>query len=167
MIALDGNAIWAVNYQDRTLTRVDRRGRAEGDRRSRRLGDRSRGRSRLRMDAQLLRRKTLAPGPVHRRVNAIVPVGLDPTALTAGDAVYVTNETAGTLLRIEPETLRSVILRHRLAGPAGVVTDGRSVWVAESFGQRVLQLDARTGETLRSIKLSLAPDALALSGNVL
>lgn len=69
--------------------------------------------------------------------------------------------------RINPRSLAVTVVRRRLPGPSGIVAEGGNVWVALSFARRLVELDGRTGRTLRTLTVSLPPETLALGGGAL
>ena len=164
-VALDRLAIWTVNFEDQTVTRLSRGGRAAT------AAGTTAPATALATGAGAAWALSSYDGNLSRidertgRITQIVPVGSQPTALAVGSAVFVTNQSSGTLVRVDPVTLHRSLLRHGLAGPSGVVAEGSLVWVAESFRNRILEVDGRTGRTLRTLAVSLSPDALALGSD--
>lgn len=70
------------------------------------------------------------------RVEAIIPTGQESLALAAGaDAVWVTNQAAGTVSRIDPRTNRVVKTIELGFNPHGVVVADGGVWVAIAQGR--------------------------------
>ncbi len=82
----------------------------------------------------------------------VVPVGRDPLTLTvAAGRVWVLNVADGTLSMIDPGsgTEKRLTLREAVG-----VTSGRgAVWVAYD-GNRMAQLDGRTGSVLKTFRLA-------------
>ena len=73
---------------------------------------------------------------------------------TGGGAVWIANETDGTVTRIDPGT-NSIVWRVRLdqdplpsTNPVGVAFGGGSVWAADNGSDKVWRLDPSTGQIL-------------------
>ena len=73
---------------------------------------------------------------------------------TAGGAVWIANETDGTITRVDPST-NAIVWRARLdtdplptTSPVGVAFGGGSLWAADRGSDRVWQLDPATGAIL-------------------
>ncbi len=166
-VAVDRDAVWVVDYGDRTVTRVTR---ATGATATTGTGSPATALAcgsgacwaLSSFDGSLARLDTESGN-----VDASSSVGSDPSAVAAGSAVFVTSQSAGTLLRVDPRSLSVSVLRRRLPGPSGVVAEGNVVWVALSFARQLVELDGATGRTLRTLTVSLSPDALALGGGAL
>jgi DNA-binding beta-propeller fold protein YncE len=89
---------------------------------------------------------------------------LSSVAATNG-AVWVTDVT-GTVLRIDPETA-TLLSRFRLRGaPCGVAARGGAVWVTDAARDRLMRLDALTGEQVgKPIRVGTRPCAVTVSGD--
>jgi DNA-binding SARP family transcriptional activator len=166
-VAVDRDAVWVVDYGDRTVTRVARSTGASAT-----TGTGSPATA-LATGAGACWAVSSFDGSLDQLeprggdLVAGVSVGLDPTAVATGSNVYVTSQSAGTLLRVDSRSLDVGVLRRHLPGPSGVVAQGNVIWVALSFSRQIIEVDSRTGRTLRTLTVSLSPDALALGGGAL
>ena len=84
-------------------------------------------------------------------IGHVVPVGRDPLSLTvAAGRVWVLNVADGTLSMIDPET--GTVKRLALREVVGVTSTKAAVWVAYD-GNRLAQLDGRTGAVVKTFRL--------------
>jgi DNA-binding SARP family transcriptional activator/outer membrane protein assembly factor BamB len=160
-IAVADGVLWAANFDDQTVERVDLRTHAvhtigtDGAVTSIAvgagglwLGERSGGEV-IRLD------------PTTGQVLARIRVGAGTVGIATGfGSVWVSSESAGTVDRIDPADDR-VVARLRLRGPAGIAVAPSGIWVAESFGRSLAEIDPRSNTVAVRIPLDLAPDALA------
>src|SRR5262245_66248974 len=94
------------------------------------------------------------------QVLARIPTGDSPGAATAAyGAVWVTNDGAGTLARIDPQTNR-VTRRVRLKPGVFSVTHGfGALWVVNYKRNTLTRVDPSTSRT-RSVRVGAVPDGL-------
>lgn len=161
-LVLRGNALWAANFGDRTVTRVDvpnGTGIAVG---------------------------LPAPPTAVAVGNNAVWVGssfspvlfrLDPESAqlvgtvrlraptdgvaVSGDAVWVVNQEKGTLVRVDPRTGRTAVVRRQLGGPTAIQARNGDLWIAASFARRLLRVNPHT-LAVTAFPLTLAPQTLSI-----
>ncbi len=142
-VLAEPGAIWAVAYQDATVRRIVRTTGAQTA-----VSTSSPATALAGGDGAVWALSPFDPSLVRfdsrtGRLTDRIPVGPDPTAIAAGQgAVFVTSQESGTVTRVDGRTLAAVVLRRHLAGPDGIVAAGDAVWVALTFGQKLIELDA-------------------------
>jgi ABC-type transport system substrate-binding protein/class 3 adenylate cyclase len=88
-------------------------------------------------------------------------MGGAPSAVAVGGGwVWVADAAAGSVLKVDPGTLRVVARLPAGNDPEALVFGGGSVWIANRAGGTVTRLDPRTG-TLRSVAVGRDPSGLA------
>jgi len=101
-----------------------------------------------------------------KRVVKTIKVGVEPNGLSAiGSYLWVTDHTAGKLLRIDPRTNR-VTGTVKLAGADWVTGLGGSLYVSQETNV-VTRVDARTLQVLGSAKVARNPLGSAIVSNEL
>jgi streptogramin lyase len=97
-----------------------------------------------------------------------VAVGGRPGGIAAAAGrIWVGNFTPnGSLTAIDPATNRVVDQIQTTAQPAGLLGDGKTLWVADYSGS-VLRVDATTGNVQARISIGGNPEALALGFGLL
>jgi len=102
--------------------------------------------------------------PASGRVERRTRIGVGARLVASGpDGVYVSHTRTGRVLRIDPDSGEVVGRARTPRWPQGLaVADGR-LWVACTFGQKVVSLDARTLERLTSTPVDGAPDAVTVT----
>ena len=88
--------------------------------------------------------------------------GLADTALGHG-AVWVTNPQEGTLTKIDPASADVQQVLDGLGGPSGLTIDDDYIWVADTFGKRIVAI-VPLRASAPEIELALAPSAIAHAG---
>ena len=93
---------------------------------------------------------------------ATVHVGLSASFVAAGGgALWVTDHTAGRLVRVDPST-GSVKSRVAVPGyPFGIAYGAGSVWVGSRYQSRVTRISVKTNRRQARIRVGSAPYALA------
>jgi YVTN family beta-propeller protein len=97
---------------------------------------------------------------------APIPVGEGPSSVVvAEDAAWVPSRVDGWVARVDVGT--NQVTRHKQVGstPSGVAAapDGSMVWVVNHQDKTVTQLDGRSRQVIRRIKLLVAPDQAAFA----
>jgi sugar lactone lactonase YvrE len=89
------------------------------------------------------------------RVEAVVPVGVDPLQLVvAARQVWTMEFGEGTLARIDPGTNKAAAVD--IGEAAGMASDGDDIWVAAN-GKTLVRLDGASGRQERVLKLAKKP----------
>jgi streptogramin lyase len=89
------------------------------------------------------------------RVEAVVPVGVDPLQLVvAARQVWTMEFGQGTLARIDPATNKAAAVD--IGEAAGIASDGDHIWVAAN-GNTLVRLDGESGRRERLLKLARKP----------
>jgi sugar lactone lactonase YvrE len=89
------------------------------------------------------------------RVEAVVPVGVDPLQLVvAARQVWTMEFGEGTLARIDPGTNKAAAVD--IGEAAGMASDGDDIWVAAN-GNTLVRLDGASGRQERVLKLAKKP----------
>jgi streptogramin lyase len=89
------------------------------------------------------------------RVEAVVPVGVDPLQLVvAARQVWTMEFGQGTLARIDPATNKAAAID--IGEAAGMASDGDDIWVAAN-GNTLVRLDGESGKRERVLKLARKP----------
>jgi YVTN family beta-propeller protein len=106
--------------------------------------------------------------PASGALVAQVPVGTDPTAMTAGaGAVWAVNTDDDTVARIDPAT-RSVVQVIDVGGaPSSAVIGGGSLWVANSSSGTVSRIDPASGRVQQTLPVGATPSAVAFDRGAL
>jgi DNA-binding SARP family transcriptional activator/DNA-binding beta-propeller fold protein YncE len=161
-LVLRGDVLWAANFGDRTVTRVD-----------------------VPSGAGIAVGVPAAPTTVAVGGNAVwvgtsfapvlfrldpasaqlvgtvrLPAPADGVAVSRG-AVWVVNQEAGTLVRVDPRTGRTTVVRRQLGGPTAIQARDGHLWIAASLARRLLRVDTRT-LAVTTFPLMLAPQALSV-----
>ena len=161
-LALHANALWAVNFGDHTVTRLDL---ATG--RSVTAGIPAAPTAIAVANNAVWIGSSFSPllfrlDPTSAQVVATVSLPSSADGLAASShAVWVVNQEAGTLVRVNPQTDKPTVVRRRLGGPIGIQAHAGRLWIAASFARRLLRVD--TGRlTVTPFPLKLAPQALSI-----
>jgi len=95
-------------------------------------------------------------------VSAQVKLESAPTAIaTGGGSVWVANELAGTVSRLNPTS--NLVHTTSVDGHLGGIAYGaRSVWVTKSDARALVQINPRTSEVVQNIPVGNAPGAVAV-----
>jgi sugar lactone lactonase YvrE len=89
------------------------------------------------------------------RVEAVVPVGVDPLQLVvAARQVWTMEFGRGTLTRIDPASNKAAAID--IGEAAGMASDGEDIWVAAN-GNTLVRLDGESGKRERVLKLASRP----------
>jgi DNA-binding beta-propeller fold protein YncE len=89
------------------------------------------------------------------RVEAVVPVGVDPLQLVvAARQVWTMEFGQGTLSRIDPASNKAAAID--IGQAAGMASDGEDIWVAAN-GNTLVRLDGESGKRERVLKLAGKP----------
>jgi streptogramin lyase len=89
------------------------------------------------------------------RVEAVVPVGVDPLQLVvAARQVWTMEFGQGTLSRIDPASNKAAAID--IGQAAGMASDGEDIWVAAN-GNTLVRLDGESGKRQRVLKLASKP----------
>ena len=97
-------------------------------------------------------------------IDARIRVGDSPSGVALeGNSVWVANEGAGTITRIDLRTRRVRGAPIRVGkNPRAVATAGGSVWVANFGGRSVTRIDARSGRVVQTVPVGLGPTDIAV-----
>jgi len=100
--------------------------------------------------------------PSSGQIDDTIPVGVDPVAIAAGDgAVWVANRADGTISKISPqEPARLAFTRPVGPEPVSIAAVQGGVWVGRADGS-LMQIDASTGDVVKTRNLGNPPQALA------
>jgi YVTN family beta-propeller protein len=92
-----------------------------------------------------------------------IPIGNGVSGIAFDEhGVWVVNELADSLTRIDPAT-RTVTMSVKVAQqPVAVTTGQGSVWVAHAVGRSIWRLDPSTMSKIKEVALSDPPTAIAL-----
>lgn len=92
-----------------------------------------------------------------------IPVS-SPGALTAGaGAVWAASVPGDSIARIDPATgIVTQTIRLGAARAAALATRGRSLWVADSAGNSLVEIATDSGEAVRAVPLDITPRALVV-----
>jgi DNA-binding SARP family transcriptional activator len=161
-LALHGNVLWAANFGDRTVTRLDL---ATG--RSVTAGIPAVPTGIAVTDnavwvgssfsSQLFR-----VDPTSAQVVGTVSLPTPTDGLAAsGRTAWVVNQEAGTLVRVNTQTGHAAVVLRRLGGPLGIQAEDGRLWIAASFARRLLHIDPST-LTTKPFPLPLAPQGLSI-----
>jgi DNA-binding SARP family transcriptional activator/streptogramin lyase len=97
----------------------------------------------------------VAIDPQSNRMVALVPVGVTPSRIAAGEgAVWALNGDDRTLSRIDPETKAVRTVSTGASSQAELAVGDGSVWIGGGLEGKVLQLDPGTTRLVRSIRLA-------------
>lgn len=161
-LALHGNALWAVNFGDRTVTRLDL---ATG--RTVTAGIPAAPTAIAVANHAVWIGSSFSPllfrlDPTSAQVVGTVRLPSPADGLAASShAVWVVNQEAGTLVRVNAQTGRPTVVRRRLGGPIGIQAHAGRLWIAASFARRLLRVDT-SRMTVTPFPLKLAPQALSI-----
>jgi YVTN family beta-propeller protein len=183
-VAVGGRAVWAINADDRTLSRVDPSGKQQFSPIA--VGGSPTGIAYGAGSVWITTEFGLesgAPGSVLRFDTGTklfgkpIAVGSGVRGVAFGEgSVWVTNAVQGTVTRIDPATnaITSVIRTGRK--PEAIAAGDGAVWVADSLDSKILKIDPATDSITATIPVLAKPSALAVgtevwvvseSGNVL
>jgi YVTN family beta-propeller protein len=96
-------------------------------------------------------------------VRAVVSLGTSPSSLAAGDgAVWVANDNAGTVSRINPSTRALVETIPLGSSPGGIAAGPRAVWVTDNDGGMVSRIDPAVDQVVQTIPVGNAPTGVAV-----
>jgi DNA-binding SARP family transcriptional activator len=161
-LLLRGNVLWAANFGDHTVTRVDlRTGRAVA------VGLPAAPTALAGADSAIWVASSFSDtlfrlDPATGQLTATVKLAAPADALAvAANAVWAVSQEAGTLTRIDPTTGHAAIVARHLSGPTGIAADRDTLWIATSFSRKLLDLDAHSHRMI-PYTLALAPEAVAV-----
>ncbi|MGI8623196.1 MAG: Vgb family protein, partial [Solirubrobacteraceae bacterium] len=80
-------------------------------------------------------------------VGAPIRVGSGPVAIAAGGGGVWVALASGSVVRIDPRTMRRVGASIPVVDPGGIAVDGDRVWVTSRAQDELLRIDARSGRT--------------------
>jgi DNA-binding beta-propeller fold protein YncE/predicted Ser/Thr protein kinase len=114
--------------------------------------------------AALVLALTLLGGGDGVLVSGPILIGKGPLRVAAGDGeVWATSAPDGTLLKIDPKTLKVAGPPVRVgSGVSGVAVGEGSVWVSSPRDGRVLRVDPGSGRVLAKIEVGGSPGAIAV-----
>jgi YVTN family beta-propeller protein len=122
--------------------------------------------------------------PIAGQTTATIPVGVAPSAITAGHgAIWVYSDIDGTVARIDPAT-NAVVATIPIATPldpalppndllglrqarTDLATDATSVWAIKPEEQAVVRIDPQTNTVVATIPLPAKATAIAVDGSSL
>jgi YVTN family beta-propeller protein len=164
-VASGVGAIWASNYNDNTVSRIDAASHAVVQ--TIPVGSTPSG---LAVGAGAVWVANNFRGTVSRidpaadRVVQTIAVGNGPSGVAvANGSVWVTDSTDGTLTRIDAITgaVRDTIA---LGGSAiGVVAGEGAVWVSDSANGRVLEVDPQSDQVTQAISVGTGPGSITVA----
>ena len=112
------------------------------------------------------------PATGERRAAIKLPDGSLPTYLAVGtgaaEGIWVVNDLAGTVSRIDPAT-DEVVDTFTVDAPYAVAADDRGVWVSSNANDSLVRFDPDTGTTIQTLSLEAGhgipngPTTIALS----
>jgi serine/threonine-protein kinase len=108
--------------------------------------------------------------PVVATVLATIEVGRNPDGITVADdgAVWVTNDRAGTLVKIDPKTGETVGKPLPVGRqPDGVVAAKGVIWTAGTADGKVRRIQADPLSTIATVPVGRGPEGLALGKQLL
>jgi YVTN family beta-propeller protein len=96
-------------------------------------------------------------------IRAVVPLGTSPQALATGaGAVWVTNNEAGTVSRIDAST-RAVVDTIAVGSvPIGIAAGAGMVWVANNTGSTLSRIDPAANRVVQTIPVGSDPSGVAV-----
>jgi YVTN family beta-propeller protein len=110
-------------------------------------------------DGELVRVSLTRAGEVTDRIS----VGSRPTAIAAGaDSLWVTDEAAGTVVRVEPGSRRVSEAISVGNTPSSVVFGEGAVWVANRTDGTVSRIDPATDAVTSTVEVGANPSALTV-----
>ncbi|HET9722436.1 MAG TPA: protein kinase [Actinomycetota bacterium] len=96
------------------------------------------------------------PATGERRAAIKLPDGSLPSYLAVGtgasEGIWVVNDLAGTVSRIDPTT-DEVVDRLSVDAPYAVAADDRGVWVSSNANDSLVRIDPETGITIETLSL--------------
>ena len=96
-------------------------------------------------------------------VRAVVSLGTSPSAMAAGDgAIWVANQNAGTVARIDPVTRSAVQTVQVGSVPTSIAVGAGAVWVSNNDGGTVSRIDPTVNRVVQTIAVGNAPTGLAV-----
>lgn len=96
-------------------------------------------------------------------IRAVVPLGTSPSALAAGyGGVWVANDNAGTVSRINPVTRAVVQTLEVGSTPTGIAAGAGDVWVTDNYGAKLFRIDPNADRVVQSIAVGNAPAGVAV-----
>jgi YVTN family beta-propeller protein len=122
--------------------------------------------------------------PLAGQMSARIPVGVAPSAITAGHgAIWVYNDLDGTVARIDPAT-NAVVATIPIATPLDpalppadllglrqarpdLVVDATSVWAIKPEEQAIVRIDPQTNAVVATIPLEAKATSIAVDGSSL
>jgi len=112
------------------------------------------------------------PATGERRAQIELPDGSLPSYLAVGtgaaEGIWVVNDLAGTVSRIDPAT-DAVVDTFTVDAPYAVAADDRGVWVSSNANDSLVRFDPETGTTIQTLSLEAGngipngPTTIALS----
>jgi YVTN family beta-propeller protein len=164
VLAAGDGAVWAANYNQGTVSRIDVATRATVQ--TIEAGTTPAG---LAVGAGSVWVTNNYGGTVSRidpavnRVVQTIPVGNAPTGVAVGyGSVWVANSSDGTLTQIDAVsgTVKGTVALG--AGATDVAAGAGAVWVSDEAGDRVFRVDAQTDQVSDVINVGTGPTAIAV-----
>jgi YVTN family beta-propeller protein len=96
-------------------------------------------------------------------IRAMVALGTAPSSLAGADgSVWVTNDNAGTLSRVDPASRTVVETVPVGSSPSGVAVGEGAVWVTDNLSQTVSRIDPAVDRVVQTIAVGNAPEGVAV-----
>jgi YVTN family beta-propeller protein len=101
--------------------------------------------------------------PVTRLIDARVPVGKAPAAVTSGfGSLWVTNNLDDTVSQVDMGSMRVARTTRVGRAPVGVATGAGSIWVANTGSNTVSRIDSGTAAVSHTIHVGRRPRAIVV-----
>jgi YVTN family beta-propeller protein len=164
-IAFGEGAVWAVNFDDQTLSRIDPGSRTE----LARPGGMGSATGIATGDGAVWVAETFSDtvsviDPRLNKVNGTVSVPGAYAVAVGGGSVWVTSDTDDAVFRVDPQTEQPsgqpISVGKR---PDGIAADDSTVWVTNSLSGTVTRIDAQTGNLVAGqIAVGCQPGQVAI-----
>jgi peptide/nickel transport system substrate-binding protein len=106
-----------------------------------------------------------AVSPKGDRAAPVVPLNASPSNMAAGDgALWVVNDNAGTVSRIDPAAHDAVQTIQVGANPSGLAVGTRAIWVTNSSSGTVSRIDPEVNRVVQSVQVGNGPSGVAVAG---
>ena len=110
--------------------------------------------------------RQLDQGEDAARASATIRVGSFPVGAAAdSDGVWVTNDSAGTVSRIDPSTNEVTEVVPVGVFPRGVAVAGDAAWVVSAFDGTVSRIAVATNEVVATVPVGANPEGVAATGD--
>jgi DNA-binding beta-propeller fold protein YncE/tRNA A-37 threonylcarbamoyl transferase component Bud32 len=164
-IAFGEGAVWAVNFDDQTVSRIDPRSGTE----LARPGGVGSATGIAAGEGAVWVAETFSDtvsviDPRLNKVNGTMRVPGAYAVAVGGGSVWVTSDTDGEVFRIDPQTQQPSGPAIRVGKrPDGIAADDSAVWVANSLSGTVTRIDPGTGNVVAGkIAIGCQPDQVAI-----